>query len=424
MKQSSSSASRTSRSSRRQHGGGGGGSASGSQVSMRRGSNNFSSTHSQASRASMRGSSTVSVSSRSAKNLKSNKPRFATASNTSKEDLQDQALLAAIDSLNRKTRSKSSKSSKRTPSEATRGNVDEALHKGAYPDGAYTDFKNLKDQVPAMIYTPPRVKSHFTSNKLCKIFVAPETPSELEPFCFLPIGEGSTFCLNQNRTTNHRGSGERVPVMPGEVFIMSDKTKAFKEPSSNSLLWDSHLNAMWSQESLTANEWMQRFNLVQTKMEIDPDSAIAHSGLNNEALFTQKIKNLQSVRKRKKTEPVVISPMDFSLGLDFGVKPENGFSLDSITQAIAILEGSLRSAISNVNLLYASSQDFRDYVEPSLIKSEQAFSDLLTRLGNKPHLLASEFDSPTLWSSLGLISSELHNVSNQVNFNWNKSTLT
>ena len=152
--------------------------------------------------------------------------------------------MAAIDSLNQK--SKSSKSSKQTPSEATRGNVDEALLQGAYPDGAYSDFKHLKGQVPAMIYTPSHAKASFSSNKLYKIFVAPENPSKLEPFYFLPIGEGSTFCLNPNCTTNHQDSGDRIPVMPGEVFIMSAKTKTFKEPSSNSLLWDSNLYAAWS----------------------------------------------------------------------------------------------------------------------------------------------------------------------------------
>lgn len=91
-----------------------------------------------------------------------------------------------------------------------------------------------------------------------------------------------------------------------------------------------------------------------------------------------------------------------------------------MAQAITILEGSIWSVISNVEQLHSSSQKFLDYVEPSLLKGEQSINDLLMNIGNKPLHLSSQFDSPTLWSSLWLMSSELQNVANQVNFNWNK----
>ena len=77
---------------------------------------------------------------------------------------------------------------------------------------------------------------------------------------------------------------------------MSDQTKAFKEPSSNSLLWDNGLYQNWIKDNIPVSEWIERFKLVKNQMDIDPISSIDDHTLTNEAMFTQKVKNIQSIR--------------------------------------------------------------------------------------------------------------------------------
>ena len=116
----------------------------------------------------------------------------------------------------------------------------------------------------------------------------------------------------------------------------------------------------------------------------------------------------------------MLEPINFSLGQDFSVKPETGFTIESVAQAISILESSLRSVVKQLGSLNSSTQDFRDFVEPSLIWGEQSILDLNTSIGSRPSFLPPQFDSPTLWTTLGHMSSELLNVSNQASFNFTK----
>ena len=242
--------------------------------------------------------------------------------------------------------SRTSRNSKQTPSSASRSRVHQAIKEGAYPSqDSYSVGRHFEGKVPFEIFTPPRGKTAPAGNKSYKIFVAPENPNTLAELCFLPVGEGTTFCLNRSCKVNHRGSGERVPVMPGEVFIMADKSRAFKEPSSNSLLWDSNLFASWTKDSVPVAEWIDRFQLFKNKADLDPHVKINPDVIGSEALFTQKVKNLQSVRKRKKPEAPTLAPLEFTLGADFAVKPEGGYSLETLGLAISTLDSVLKNLV-------------------------------------------------------------------------------
>ena len=260
----SSSNTRTSRNSRRRQGGDGSGADHGSSTSSYAGSRK----------------------SRGSKNARA-------GSHSSKKTLSfnDDDLDRATKNLhNSKSKPKSSSLSKQTPSSTSRSRTHRAIKEGAYPiDDSYSGGSNLGDQVPFVIFTPPRPKLGSSENKSYKIFVAPEDPSTLASYCLLPIGEVSTLCLNKNCFVNHRGSGDRMPIMPGEVFIMADKSRAFKEPSSNSFLWDANLYTAWSRESAPVSDWMERFQFVKNQSDLDPNTKIDPNTIGSEALFTQKV---------------------------------------------------------------------------------------------------------------------------------------
>ena len=333
---------------------------------------------------------------------------------------QDGDLIAAAKSLSMASKS-SNKRSKKTPPSVANSKVDSAYIEGAHPGLKFDAVTNAKDQVPAANFTAPtRSMGGFSSTKSYTIFIAPESPEDLSKLCLAPIGEGTTFCLNKNCQVNHRGSGDRMIILPGEVFILADRSRAFKEPSSNSLLWESDLYDQCTNESVPASEWIKRSNLVKNHVDLDPHKAINSSTIVDEELFTQKVKNFQSVRKRKQPAPSELKEINYSLGPDFDIKPESGYYIESISNAIVTLDRVLKNLIQNVQTPHSDSRDFQNYANPSLFQSDQAFNTLSSKVGTKPSLFHPQFDAPTLWSSLGLLSSEMINITNQFNFNRNK----
>lgn len=330
-------------------------------------------------------------------------------------------LVLAAKSLTRAASKSTTTVSKKTPASVANSKVESAYFEGAYPGMNFGTVANAKDQVPFSIFTTPtRSKSGIPTNKPFRIYVAPESPEDLAQLCLAPLGEGATFCLNNNCRINHRGSGDRMTILPEEVFILADKCRAFKEPSSNSFLWESDLFDLWTNDCVPASEWIKRFSLVKNHMDLDPHKTINSSTISDEELFTQKVKNFQSVRKRKQPSPPTLALINYSLANDFTVKPEDGHNIDSVANAIATLDAVLQNLIKNVETLHADNRDFQDYMKPSLFQSEEAVNSLTNELGTKPPFLHPKFDGPTLWSSLGWLTSEMVNITNQFNFNLNK----
>ena len=118
--------------------------------------------------------------------------------------------------------------------------------------------------------------------------------------------------------------------------------------------------------------------------------------------------NFQSVRKRKRSVDVKLEHMDYTLGCDF------------IASAIAIMDSTIHNLINNISLLHQDQVELENFLKPSLHQGEEAFKNISTRIGNKPSYLTSNFDSPSLWTTLGLLSSEVVNITNQFYFEMSK----
>lgn len=168
----------------------------------------------------------------------------------------------------------SSKISKKTPSPTTNAFTSKVISKGAYPHDT-SSFVSNDDTIPATIFTPIRESK---SGKRYQIFIAPHSPSELDTLCFKPMTDGFTFCIDKNCIVNHRGDEERFLVAPGEAFIKFSKTRAYKDPSINSLLWSDDVLEAWNDDSEPMDVWMSRFRLVRGNLNNNPGHIInAHS---------------------------------------------------------------------------------------------------------------------------------------------------
>lgn len=56
----------------------------------------------------------------------------------------------------------------------------------------------------------------------------------------------------------HKGSKERVAVLPGEAYVAKSRTTAFLEPQINFTLLDESLTKKWQRDLETMNVWVQR----------------------------------------------------------------------------------------------------------------------------------------------------------------------
>ena len=334
--------------------------------------------------------------------------------NSTVNDIDKELEVAAksLDNLSAK-----SKGSKHAPSSKLNPRTGKTIMEGAYPQDKSVN-SNHTSTVPTTIFTPG--KGIETSSKRYQIYVTPESPRDLTKHCFMPYGDGTTFCIDINCKVNHRGSGERILVAPGDAFIEFSKTRAYKEPVVNSLLWEESVYNDWISTSTTMEDWIQRFKLVRSNLEQEPDAQVTMVHIKEEEAFTQKVKNLQSVRKRNRPEVPDIKPIEYTLGCDFGIKPEDGYSLETIAEAVSVLDATMHAMIKNFETLFVYQNNFEKLAKPSLTQSEEALKELGITVGTKPTTMLDNLHGPTIWSTLGLMNAEFHNLSNQVHFEWTK----
>lgn len=322
----------------------------------------------------------------------------------------DDDLIQAASRLS-ETASKS-KSSRRTPSSIAHSKTNTAYFEGAYPEPDISHDEQNESAVPGTIFTP--TTSYGQASKKYHIFIAPESPEVLQDHCFMPMADGSTFCVERNCKVSHRGSGDKVLVAPGEAYIKFSKTRVFKEPSANSILWDEDLYEAWVDTPVTMEEWIHRFALVRNNIDQKPEQPINENTLKKEERFAYALRNLKSVRKRKREHTSPPEPINYTLGYDFGVEPESGYSFELLAQAIASIDKALHGVIANSTRVFEDLESFEDFVRPSLTQSEEALKMLALRLGTKPTTMLSRFNSPTIWSTLSLLANEFENINNRI----------
>lgn len=81
-----------------------------------------------------------------------------------------------------------------------------------------------------------------------------------------------------------------------------------------------------------------------------------------------------------------------------------------------MMDRTIHYLINNVTILHNDHIQIEDWFKPSLHQGEEAIKLLGAKLRSKPSYLCSAFDSPSILTSLGLMSSELVNISNQFSF--------
>ena len=340
----------------------------------------------------------------------------AKRSNVSKSKItdEDSILEKATRLQTRRASSKASKQSKGTPSSARASKTNTAIREGAYINNAITE--NTELPIPTAIFTPIQDKGKFTTagNKRYSLFIAPKFQKELQLFCFTEMNDGSTFCTDRNCRVNHRGAAEKVTVLPNQVFIRSTKNRAFKDPSVSSDKWSDDFLKTVVDKLETMDHWLYFFRIIRNITDQEPSAEINSDRYQNEQSFSDTIDQLQSVRKRKREQGLVMELISYSLGTDFNIKPDTGYSIESLAKALATIDKTLHALINNYKSIHQEHSDLENFVKPALTQGEELIKLLANKVGAKPKYLNAHFDAPSLWSTIGLMSAELVNMSNKL----------
>ena len=178
-------------------------------------------------------------------------------------------------------------------------------------------------------------------------------------------------------------------------------------------MWSEDFKASLKDKIATMDHWLHVFRIIKNITEEDSGATINQDRYSKEQTVSDNLDKLQSVRKRKREHGLVMQLIEYTLGTDFSVKPETGFSLETLAEAIATIDKTLHALINNVKSIHQDHDELETFVKPALTQGEELIKLLAGKVDAKPKYLNAHFDAPSVWSTIVLLSVEIINISNR-----------
>lgn len=250
-----------------------------------------------------------------------------------------------------------------------------------------------------------------------QIFVFPISSTEMLSICQQRQSGGVTACIRTNCRLNHRGP--KVPFKPGMIVVGRSSGSVFIEPKIDRVNISESLVNEWKQTAQTLDEWNEMFRLVNVQ-ESDKISTPA---------------SIREYRRLSEAADGWKSPLGQSSGtrLPFGEAKSQVFIKlveEQTDELMGTVYPSLLENLTGENLADMIKRlDIKAEVT-SLVLSKMAekidehadivteeFAMLLTRIqknesviGVKVQPANSNFDAPTVWSSVATIGAGINEV--------------
>lgn len=255
-----------------------------------------------------------------------------------------------------------------------------------------------------------------------RLYCLPTTLGDLSNLCLGLIGQGSTFCIKENCMTFH--VGEKANVFMGDVHVMKTSETCFVEPSVNRSLLDDELFTTWMGERVLLDEWTKRFAILKNATETV-----------SKAAFVELSSFATTAKKFKPTTPIPSLPDSKKLELllndvftvrvyEQRIKDRDSFILENennrskVLHALLPIVSEMESTLEDVTtgLMATNNQvetvTHRVQNEIPILFSRQENLEAVVGIrapGTSPH-----YESPTLWSSISLLSDILSETRKQV----------
>ena len=267
-------------------------------------------------------------------------------------------------------------------------------------------------QVPGSIFTTAhkeKLEKAYDLNKISRLFIASNLQSTLDQRCFCTIRGGFAFCINHNCNLSHGGS--QLVISPSQAYIKRSPKQAFIEPSVNISRFGFHLSDSWMNMANTLSEWVDRFQLAESAMRHIEEGEITEQYLHNEKNARSKTLTFKSSKKRKPSTVSSINTIEFSF-----VKTEETQSLnnDKLKLIIKNIEDALQNLSVFVRCFHDEHLSLSINTNISLLSNEEKLTNLHQVVGKKSSSMVSDFDAPTIWSTIALIGSKLCSLSNDM----------
>jgi hypothetical protein len=247
------------------------------------------------------------------------------------------------------------------------------------------------------------------------IFMLPTDLGSLMAICRSRIGKGRTFCLVQNCTTNHQGG--LVSVKPGDIVVAKVPGRiAFETPRISSTNLDNSVVGEWISLQHTLTNWTNQFGQAQDVEEIGQtvDLKLLEIRIEDErkaVLFKTPRRKRGTMISEKTPAGIGISPYAKMLSGDESFADiSEGKAQEKIRDVILRLDSALEELSAYSVML---GQDVEKLGAASLVNFRMLENKLIVAarsIGTRAEDLASDLDSPTVWSALAAINQKVEEV--------------
>ena len=248
------------------------------------------------------------------------------------------------------------------------------------------------------------------SLKRYKLFLLPKDIAQCSTVCGKLIGQGTTFCTNQNCTVAHRSGGGKMALVPSDIYVSTGtNNRAFVEPSVSAKLLDNDVIEAWRGDSQTLEDWGRQFRAATFSFtDLEADKKLSAKELKAEVEATFNLEKLKTPRKSNTQDLLEVSPMkNYSLLEDNDSLPK--LKLDEITVKPFLnhLDKGILEINRDLGKLWESQLNSEGLLGSVATSVDLKLQEIKDNLGTKPPNFSDDFEAPTLWGVVGNVVEEV-----------------
>ena len=292
---------------------------------------------------------------------------------------------------------------------------DEGTYTSVVAAPSNSSFNNqfrTPQQIPLSVFTSANRKKMslmYDPKQRYQIFLAPDSLEDLRRYCFSGIGKSGTLCIEQNCRKSH--TGPKYEIDPGSILIRKTSNKAFLEPITSSTNLHLDLIGTWLSDSCTLSEWVRRFGLIESKLEVDQSNPITSKDIKEEETIQQNALALLTSRKRKAPASIDQQPkLTYNSDLNLPQDPQVPVPHVTLQAALINMNKGITAVTNEVGIIADNLTTLQVTSDSTALVCDQKVKDIDARIGTKPDFLDEDFDGPTLWSTLTQLAAQLSHI--------------
>ena len=171
----------------------------------------------------------------------------------------------------------------------------------------------------------------------------------------------------------------------------------------------------WLSDACTLTEWVRRFGLIESKLEVDQVNPITSKDIKEEETIQQNALALLTSRKRK--APVSRSPQQklmYNGELNLSQDPEVPVPNATLQAALTNMNKGITAVTSEVGIIADNLSILQATSDSTVLTCDQKVKDVEAHIGTKPDFLDEDFDGPTIWLTITQVAAQLSHITSDL----------